>query len=168
MPRLLPLTAVVAFACTTALPARADTEPTSTLRVHSITTQYSDGSAETFGPDAASSPQPGPADEPPKGAAPPREWQVLASDQTVRQALARWAGAAGWTFGPDQWEVPFDLPLTATATFPADDFTTAALQLQDAIALTETPLRLCFYANRVLRVLPYNAACDRTTARAAR
>lgn len=101
-------------------------------------------------------------------AAPQKQWRVLTSDQTVRQALTRWAISAGWTFGADQWELPFDLPLTASAAFSADDFPAAALQVQDAVALTETPFRVCFYANQVLRVVPYNVACDRTAARSAR
>lgn len=94
---------------------------------------------------------------------PPRMWRIDVSDGTVRQALARWAREDGWLFGPDQWRVSWDLPIEAGAEFQEETFEDATRALAEAVALSESPIRPCFYANRVLRVIPYNQACDRTT-----
>lgn len=94
---------------------------------------------------------------------PPRIWQIDPSDGTVRQALARWAREDGWLFGSDQWRVNWDLPIEAPASFTAETFEEATRALADAIALSETPINPCFYENKVLRVIPYNQSCDRTT-----
>lgn len=87
-------------------------------------------------------------------------WRIGPQDRTVRQALARWAAQAGWTFGPDQWEVNFDLPIQAPAEFEAESFQEATQALSQAIAMTESPVRPCFYANRVLRVVPFTRSCS--------
>ncbi|WP_195829583.1 TcpQ domain-containing protein, partial [Bordetella pertussis] len=60
-------------------------------------------------------------------------------DLTLRAVLARWARAAGWTFEAEHWALDVDIPL-------------------------ERPAQPCFYANRVLRVVPLAQACDRTRA----
>lgn len=92
-----------------------------------------------------------------------KTWSVTLSDDTVRQALARWAMDAGWTMS---WEVPVDIPLTAGADLATTpDFHEAVAVLADAVAMGETPIRPCFYANQVVRLLPYNAVCDRTGTR---
>lgn len=97
-----------------------------------------------------------------------RIWHLGPQDKTVRQALGRWAKDANWTFGPDQWEVAFDLPIEASADFPAASFEEATQALTNSIALTDSPVRPCFYANKVLRIIPFNQTCDRTTAPRAR
>lgn len=91
-------------------------------------------------------------------------WQIQPEDGTVRQALVRWATKAGWTFGPDQWELDFDLPIQAPAQFEADSFEDATRALSEAIAMTELPVRPCFYANHVLRVIPFTRSCNRAAA----
>lgn len=92
-----------------------------------------------------------------------RTWSVSLADGTVRQALARWALDANWTVA---WEVPVDIPLTAGADLATTpDFHEAVAVLADAVAMGETPIRPCFYANQVVRLLPYNAVCDRTGTR---
>ena len=92
-----------------------------------------------------------------------KTWSVALSDITVRQALARWADDAGWTM---VWEVPVDIPLTAGADLATTpDFREAVSALADAVAMGETPIRPCYYANQVVRLLPYNAVCDRTGTR---
>jgi len=91
-------------------------------------------------------------------------WHLSPDDGTVRQALTRWAAKAGWTFGPDQWELNFDLPIQAPAEFEAESFQEAIQALSQAIAMTESPVRPCFYANRVLRVIPFTRSCNRAPA----
>ena len=106
-----------------------------------------------------------PEDIPP--AEPPvikRNWNIFPSDGTVRQALTRWAAAENWTFGPDQWELNFDLPIQAQAEFEAESFQQATQALSQAIAMTESPVRPCFYANRVLRMIPFTRSCNRAPA----
>ncbi|OZI26058.1 hypothetical protein CAL26_01510 [Bordetella genomosp. 9] len=97
-----------------------------------------------------------------------RIWHLGPQDKTVRQALARWAKDANWTFGPDQWEVSFDLPIEASADFPAASFEEATQALTNSIALTDSPVRPCFYANKVLRIIPFNQSCDRSGSPTAR
>lgn len=91
-------------------------------------------------------------------------WQIQPEDGTVRQALVRWAAKAGWTFGPDQWELNFDLPIQAPAQFEADSFEDATRALSESIAMTELPVRPCFYANHVLRIIPFTRSCNRAAA----
>jgi len=89
-------------------------------------------------------------------------WHIGPEDGTVRQALARWAAKANWTFGADQWELNFDLPIEAPADFEAESFQEATQALSQAIAMTESPVRPCFYANHVLRMIPFTRSCSRT------
>ncbi|MBO9352833.1 hypothetical protein GG851_02420 [Bordetella petrii] len=89
-------------------------------------------------------------------------WHIGPEDGTVRQALARWAAKANWTFGADQWELNFDLPIEAPADFEAENFREAIQALSQAIAMTESPVRPCFYANHVLRMIPFTRSCSRT------
>lgn len=90
-------------------------------------------------------------------------WQVQVSDGTVREALSRWALDAGWI---DHWELDVDIPITANATLATtSDFTEAVQLLAEAVALSEVPFRPCFYSNKVVRAMPYNAMCNRNMAR---
>lgn len=91
------------------------------------------------------------------------EFAVSPSDGNLRRALVRWAGEAGWTFGPEHWVVDVDVPLTAAATFGID-FKPAVRDLLAATELGDRPLQPCFYANKVLRVVPFAQRCDRSLA----
>lgn len=95
-----------------------------------------------------------------KPAPAPVAWSVSTNDGTIREALTRWAKKAGWTFEAEHWSAKVDIPLTASATF-GGDFKEAVQQLVGTTELTDTPLQPCFYSNRVVRVVPYNEACDR-------
>jgi hypothetical protein len=86
-------------------------------------------------------------------------WAVTPKDRTIREALKSWANVAGWTFEPEHWHVPVDIPLTAGASFKGD-FKSAVRQLIATTELTETPLQPCFYTNRVVRVVPTNEMCN--------
>ena len=96
---------------------------------------------------------------------PPKQiWRISPQDGTVRQALARWASDANWTFGPDQWELNFDIPIQAPAEFEVASFREATQALSQAVAMSESPIRPCFYGNRVLRMLPFTRSCNRSPA----
>lgn len=90
-------------------------------------------------------------------------FHVSPADGNLRQALARWARSSGWTFGVAHWAVDVDIPLAGSAQFDGD-FRTSVRQLLAATELGDRPLQPCFYANRVLRVVPYAQRCDRTLA----
>lgn len=85
------------------------------------------------------------------------------SDQNMRRVLSRWAREAGWIFAAEHWTVDVDIPLTASAAF-GGDFRQAVRGLLGATELGERPLQPCFYANQVLRVVPFTQPCDRTLA----
>lgn len=96
---------------------------------------------------------------------PPKQiWRVSPQDGTVRQALVRWAADASWTFGPDQWELNFDIPIQAPAEFEADSFREATQALSQAVAMSDSPIRPCFYGNRVLRMVTFTRSCNRSPA----
>ena len=90
-------------------------------------------------------------------------YSVSAADQTIRQALERWAREAGWTFSSEHWAVDVDVPLIGQAAFDTD-FKAAVRELLAATEMGDRPLQPCFYSNRVLRVVPYAQACDRSAA----
>lgn len=96
-----------------------------------------------------------------------KRYAVSPADKTLRQALVRWAGDAGWTFGVEHWAVDADIPLAGSAHFDGE-FTVAVRHLLAATELSERPLQPCFYSNQVLRVVPYAQACDRTAGSPAR
>lgn len=79
----------------------------------------------------------------------------------MRQALERWALSAGWTFSAEHWAVDVDIPLVGQASFQTD-FKSAVRELLAATELGDRPLQPCFYSNRVVRVVPYAQACDRS------
>ncbi|HLU78196.1 MAG TPA: TcpQ domain-containing protein [Burkholderiaceae bacterium] len=92
--------------------------------------------------------------------APLYRYSVSPADQTIRQALERWAGVAGWSFSAEHWAVDVDIPLVGQASFDAD-FQASVRALLEATELGDRPLQPCFYSNRVLRVVPYAQPCDR-------
>lgn len=91
------------------------------------------------------------------------EFAVSPEDGNLRRALARWASVAGWTFGPEHWVVDVDIPLTASAAF-GTAFKPAVRHLLAATELGDRPLQPCFYANQVLRIVPFAQRCDRSLA----
>ncbi|MGP5477578.1 TcpQ domain-containing protein [Pseudomonas helleri] len=100
-----------------------------------------------------------------KPSAPPvPTWTVSPKDRTIREALKNWSLVAGWTFEPEYWTLPIDIPVTASAHF-SGDFKTAVRQLIAATELSDTPSQPCFYLNRVVRVVPINQVCDQMSAR---
>jgi len=102
---------------------------------------------------------------PPKPLPPPiPTWKVGMNDRSIRQALAGWSKAAGWTFEAEHWAVPVDIPITAGASF-SGDFKTATRQLIGTTELGDTPLQPCFYTNKVVRVVPINEMCNPMSAR---
>ena len=108
---------------------------------------------------------PTPAVAEPEIVEPPKQiWRISPQDGTVRQALVRWASDANWTFGPDQWELNFDIPIQAPAEFEVASFREATQALSQAVAMSESPIRPCFYGNRVLRMLPFTRSCNRSPA----
>ncbi|MBC2770312.1 TcpQ domain-containing protein [Pusillimonas sp. 7-48] len=88
-------------------------------------------------------------------------YAVGRSDGTLRQTLVRWAEQAGWDFGPEHWMVDVDIPITGAANFDVP-FIEAVQALVGSTELAVKPLQPCFYSNRVLRIVPYAQACDRT------
>lgn len=108
---------------------------------------------------------PAPVAAPPKPLPPAiPTWFVSAKDRTIREALKSWSKTANWTFEPEHWAVPVDIPITAGAPF-SGDFKTAVRQLISTTELGDTPLQPCFYSNRVVRVVPINQVCDQMSAR---
>jgi len=91
----------------------------------------------------------------------PTRFRAGAPDATLRAVLARWAAEAGWSFEPQHWAVDADIPLAGSADFPAD-FKAAVRGLLASTELADRPVQPCFYANKVLRVVPFAQACDRS------
>jgi len=91
------------------------------------------------------------------------EFDAALADVNIRRVLERWARAAGWWFQAEHWAVDVDIPLIGAASF-GPDFRNAVRGLLASTELGERPLQPCFYANRVLRVVPLSQACDRTLA----
>lgn len=87
-------------------------------------------------------------------------FSVSPADVTMRQALERWAAAAGWMFSSEHWAVDVDIPLVGRASFETD-FKSAVRELLAATEMGDRPLQPCFYSNHVLRIVPHAQACDR-------
>jgi len=106
-------------------------------------------------------PRPVPPVPPPLPPSPSLVFQAGPADGNIRKALGRWARDAGWVFEAEHWAVDVDIPLAGSAAF-GDAFRPAVRALLAATELGERPLQPCFYANRVLRVVPLAQRCDRT------
>lgn len=132
--------------------------PVSSLATQAMSLPASALSVEVM-PVAPSGTDLGPASLPPLASA----FVVGRSDGTLRQALVRWAAQAGWDFGPEHWMVDVDIPITGAASFEVP-FVEAVQALVGSTELAVKPLQPCFYSNRVLRIVPYAQACDRTRA----
>lgn len=88
-------------------------------------------------------------------------WAVTYSDGTIRQALTRWADTAGWSFNNTHYELSIDIPITAEATLvQRGTFKQGVQALVEAVALSDHPVRACFYQNKVLRIVGYNTSCN--------
>ncbi|MDX3907344.1 MAG: TcpQ domain-containing protein [Pigmentiphaga sp.] len=94
-------------------------------------------------------------------ARPAQGYEATPADRNIRQALMRWAKAAGWTFEAEHWTVDVDIPLAGSARL-GSDFKAAVRTLLASTELSAHPLQPCFYSNLVLRVIPYAESCDRT------
>ena len=105
-------------------------------------------------------PPPPPPPQPP--AFQPSAFQAGPADLNIRSALGRWAREAGWVFEAEHWAVDVDIPLAGSAAF-GEGFRPAVRALLAATELGDRPLQPCFYANRVLRVIPLAQRCDRTS-----
>jgi len=90
-----------------------------------------------------------------------RRYSVGPQDGNLRLALARWASETGWTFQAEHWAVDVDIPIVGMAEFQGS-FQQAVQQLVGSTELSERPLQPCFYANKVLRIVPYARSCDRS------
>jgi len=90
-------------------------------------------------------------------------FQVSPADGTLRAVLSHWSSTAGWTFGFEHWAVEVDIPIVAAATFTLP-FERAVQELVASTELSDHPLHPCFYANRVLRIVPHTQPCDRSAA----
>ncbi len=97
---------------------------------------------------------------------PAPQFDVRATDKTVREVLARWSQLAGWVHNADHWTLDRDLPVvgTADANVFGEDFRDAARLLLESTELTDRPAQPCFYSNRVLRVIPTSELCNRAVA----
>lgn len=87
---------------------------------------------------------------------------VTRADDNFRLTLARWSKTAGWEFAPEHWAAPRDIPITGAADFGMD-FKSAVRGLLRASELADMPVQPCFYSNSVLRVIPINELCARST-----
>ena len=87
-------------------------------------------------------------------------YAVSPDDQTIRQALERWAARSGCTFNAEHWAVDVDIPLVASARFDVE-FKSDVRALLGATEMGDRPLQPCFYSNRVLRVVAHAQSCDR-------
>ena len=90
------------------------------------------------------------------------KFTVTRKDENFRQALKRWTTDAGWEFEPEHWAVPRDIPIAGTADF-GGDFRAAVRALLKSSELGDQPVQACFYSNKVLRVVPINELCARSS-----
>lgn len=80
---------------------------------------------------------------------PPEPWVVSANDATLRRALTKWVGRAGWQL---VWDASVDVPINVDAKFTGD-FNTAVKNLFQSLSAADVNLSAVLYSgNRVLRV----------------
>lgn len=99
-----------------------------------------------------------------KSPLPSKSWQVSPADGTLRDVIAKWAKAEGWSFSNTNWTPAIDIPVIANASFQGS-FVQAVQDLVSTTELTEAPLQPCFYSNKVVRVVYFNESCDKMSAR---
>ncbi|MCB5362908.1 TcpQ domain-containing protein [Pusillimonas sp. CC-YST705] len=88
-------------------------------------------------------------------------FSVERGDGHMRRTLTRWAEQAGWVFQGEHWSVDVDIPVSGDAVFELP-FEQAVQALLAATELSDRPLQPCFYSNKVVRVVAFAQACDRT------
>src|SRR5690625_2699127 len=93
--------------------------------------------------------------------APQQRFSLGPDDETLRQALQRWAQQVGWHFDNSHWALEVDYPIMNKAQFTAS-FPDAVEQVLDSVRLGAQPLRACFYSNQVLRIIPESHSCHPT------
>lgn len=96
-------------------------------------------------------------------AAQPVGFSVTRQDKTIREVLSRWAAQAGWTHAPSHWTIDQDITVEgeAAADVFGGDFRKAVRILISSTELTDRPVQPCFYTNKIVRVVPIAAMCDR-------
>lgn len=84
-------------------------------------------------------------------------------DSTIRDVLVRWAAASGWAHDAEHWSVDKDHPVEGAAgpDVFGYEFKAAVRTLLASTENSDLPVQPCFYTNRVLRVIPRSASCDR-------
>lgn len=92
----------------------------------------------------------------------PTGFSVDSTDKTVREVLARWASASGWSHMPVHWTLPQDNSVEGTAgpDYFGTDFIKAVRLLMSSTEGSNQPAQACFYSNRVVRVISTAASCD--------
>lgn len=90
-------------------------------------------------------------------------FDVSTKDRTVREAIARWARAAGWVHEPVHWSLDRDFPVVASAGAEVfgGEFRSAVRVLLASTELTDRPAQPCFYTNNVVRVIPKAEFCNK-------
>lgn len=91
----------------------------------------------------------------------PAHYDTSPGDGNLRRMLKRWAPLAGYEFRDEHWVLQRDIPIVATAAF-GQDFKSAVRSALESTEYTTSPARACFYANRVLRVVPRQEQCARS------
>lgn len=87
-----------------------------------------------------------------------QRFEIGPADETMRQALQRWAKQANWHFTNEHWGLEVDYPIMNTAQFQGP-FEQSVEQLLKSAQLGAQPLRACFYSNQVLRIIPEPQSC---------
>lgn len=90
-----------------------------------------------------------------------KRFSISPSDDTLRQAIQRWAKDAGWDFSDHHWGLEVDYPIINTAQFEGE-FAEAVGQLLDSVRMGARPMRACFYSNQVLRIISATQSCHPT------
>lgn len=86
---------------------------------------------------------------------------VTPADRTFREVIGKWSSIAGWSFTPEDWAVPRDIPVGGADVF-SGNFKDAVVRLLKSSLLGDSPARPCFYSNHVVRVIPAGELCQRT------
>jgi hypothetical protein len=92
----------------------------------------------------------------PPSDSPVRDYQLQRSDGTIRAALGRWIGQAGYQ--ELVWDLKVDIPIERDALF-RDDLLGAIESVMVALRLSSLPARACVYSNKVVRIIPSTRFC---------
>ncbi|MEY2621838.1 MAG: hypothetical protein RIT26_1658 [Pseudomonadota bacterium] len=89
-------------------------------------------------------------------------FEIRPGDGHLRGVIQRWATDSGWSFEPQHWTLPRDIPLAGRASFESNDFRMAVRWLMRSTLQTDMPAQACFYSNFVVRVISLQENCVRT------